>query len=109
MSGTYLLSSATVAGDYQIRVFDIGEAALTASANGKGTIYSPRQSLIHRLRCHDDRVKRVVTEHSPDLFLTVGEVCGCCIQVCYFNLCTGWNCTSTRFKGVPQLLARALS
>ncbi|KAG6860377.1 hypothetical protein C0995_011984 [Termitomyces sp. Mi166 len=64
---------ATVAGDRQVRVFDIGEAALAASANGKETSYSPRQSLIHKLRCHDDRVKRIVTEHSPDLFLTVGE------------------------------------
>ncbi|KAG6890349.1 hypothetical protein C0992_002174 [Termitomyces sp. T32_za158] len=64
---------ATVAGDHQIRVFDIGESAFTASANGKETTYSARQSLIHRLRCHDDRVKRIVTEHSPDLFLTVGE------------------------------------
>ncbi|KAG5351306.1 hypothetical protein C0989_007007 [Termitomyces sp. Mn162] len=64
---------ATVAGDHQIRVFDIGEATLTSGTNRKETSYSTRQSLIHKLRCHDDRVKRIVTEHSPDLFLTVAE------------------------------------
>ncbi|KAG6837445.1 hypothetical protein H0H93_009539 [Arthromyces matolae] len=68
----YSSKIATVAGDHQIRVFDIGEAALNAS-NGKETSYNTRQSLVHKIRCHDDRVKRIVTEFSPDLFLTVGE------------------------------------
>ncbi|KAG6831592.1 hypothetical protein H0H92_009065 [Tricholoma furcatifolium] len=66
---------ATVAGDCQIRVFDIGEAALSSAINGKDPeqSYSTQQALAYQLRCHDDRVKRIVTEYSPDLFLTVGE------------------------------------
>ncbi|RDB22735.1 WD repeat protein iqw1 [Hypsizygus marmoreus] len=63
---------ATVAGDNQVRVFDIGEDAL-ASSNGRETSYSARQSCIGVLQCHRDRVKRIVTEYSPDLFLSVGE------------------------------------
>jgi WD repeat-containing protein 42A len=65
---------ATVAGDNQVRVFDVGEAAHSASSDGLETAYSTRQSCTHILRCHDNRVKRIVTEYSPDLFLSVGEV-----------------------------------
>jgi WD repeat-containing protein 42A len=68
-------SRATVAGDKQVRVFDVGEAH-GAAPDGQETVYSSRQSCTHILRCHEDRVKRVVTEHSPDLFLSVAEVCG---------------------------------
>ncbi|KAF5388192.1 hypothetical protein D9615_000443 [Tricholomella constricta] len=64
---------ATVAGDKQVRVFDVGEAAFSGTPNSRETSYSSRQSCTHVLRCHEDRVKRIVTEHSPDLFLTVGE------------------------------------
>ncbi|KAG6916290.1 hypothetical protein DXG01_007531 [Tephrocybe rancida] len=66
-------SSATVAGDHQIRVFDVGEAAFTSPTNGREASYTFRQSLVQKIQCHEDRVKRIVTEHSPDLFLTVGE------------------------------------
>lgn len=64
---------ATAAGDKQVRVFDIGEECLSSLANGSETIFNSCQVCIRVLRCHEDRVKRIVTEHSPDLFLSVGE------------------------------------
>lgn len=67
--------SATVAGDNQVRVFDHVKAAGQPQDNGE-THYYARHAAIRVLRCHDGRVKRIVTEDSPDLFLTVGEVCG---------------------------------
>lgn len=70
----YAVPRATAAGDKQVRVFDVGEAAFSGTPNSRETSYNTRQSCTHVLRCHEDRVKRVVTEHSPDLFLTVGEV-----------------------------------
>ncbi|KAI0832422.1 WD40 repeat-like protein [Trametes gibbosa] len=63
---------ATVAGDNQVRVFDHEQAAGQLRSNGE-THYYARQAAIRVLRCHDGRVKRIVTEDSPDLFLTVGE------------------------------------
>ncbi|EGO01923.1 hypothetical protein SERLA73DRAFT_177558 [Serpula lacrymans var. lacrymans S7.3] len=62
---------ASVAADKQVRVFDIGES-LGTSSTGK-TNYSTRESCIRVLRCHSKRTKRIVTEESPDLFLTVAE------------------------------------
>lgn len=69
----FYVSRATAAGDKQVRVFDIGEPRNVAP-DRRETVYSPRQSCTHTLRCHKGRVKRIVTEHSPDLFLTVAEV-----------------------------------
>lgn len=63
---------ATVAGDKQVRVFDVGEAH-SAGSDGQEVVYSTRQSCTHILRCHEQRVKRIITEHSPDLFLSVAE------------------------------------
>ncbi len=60
-------NSATVAGDRQVRVFDVGYAH-----GGSETEYSNART--HLLTCHEDRVKRIVTEESPDVFLTVSEV-----------------------------------
>ncbi|KAF8914650.1 WD40-repeat-containing domain protein [Mucidula mucida] len=57
---------ATVAGDRQVRVFDVGYAH-----GGSETEYSNART--HLLTCHEDRVKRIVTEESPDVFLTVSE------------------------------------
>lgn len=37
-------------------------------------MHDTRQSCRRVLRCHEGRVKRIVTENSPDLFLTVAEV-----------------------------------
>ncbi|KAI0660981.1 WD40 repeat-like protein [Cubamyces menziesii] len=53
---------ATVAGDSQVRVFDHEKAPGIRGI-----------AAIRILRCHNGRVKRIVTEDSPDLFLTVAE------------------------------------
>jgi hypothetical protein len=71
---------ATVAGDSQVRIFDIGDFGGPSAAKNE-TVYDTHESCIHVLRCHDARVKRIVTEQSPDLFLTVSEVTP-------FNPCT---------------------
>ncbi|KAJ7180123.1 WD40 repeat-like protein [Mycena crocata] len=62
---------ATVAGDGQVRVHDVGEIA--SSGPPASPQLSSRHTCTHRLRCHEDRVKRLVTEDSPTNFLTVGE------------------------------------
>lgn len=78
----------TAAGDSQIRVFDIEYSAgssLPASADARSSRRA--QGLIHRgvqyltagdtnariYRSHSDRVKRIVTESSPHLFLSCSE------------------------------------
>ncbi|OSD04253.1 WD40 repeat-like protein [Trametes coccinea BRFM310] len=62
----------TVAGDKQVRVFDHEKAPGHPGDHGE-TEYYARQAAIRVLRCHSARVKRIVTEDSPDLFLTVAE------------------------------------
>jgi len=69
----FLLSSVTVAADSQVRVLDVGEGI---GLSEKEVEYSSQAACVRVLRCHSDRVKRIVTEESPDLFLTVSEVCG---------------------------------
>ena len=44
------------------------------SVSGREVVYTPRQTNVRVLRCHDDSVKRIITEDSPDVFLTVSEV-----------------------------------
>ena len=58
----------------QVRVFDANTASTSAVSDRLETEYSVKQSCIGVLRCHEDRVKRVITEDSPDLFLSVSEV-----------------------------------
>lgn len=85
---------ATVAGDGQVRVHELGE--IGTSGPPATSHLSSRHTCIHRLRCHDRRVKRLVTEDSPHLFLTVAEV----VDI-YFVLIMqthdlqGWYCTAT--------------
>jgi hypothetical protein len=57
-----------------VRLFDIQH--LGASGNGKEreTEFNYRTSDVRVLKCHTGRVKRIVTEDSPDSFLTVSEV-----------------------------------
>ena len=62
----------TVAGDGEVQVHELGEIAFSGSA---ATAQNSRHTCIHRFLCHEDRVKRAVTEDSPHLFLTVAEVC----------------------------------
>ncbi|KAJ7276438.1 WD40-repeat-containing domain protein [Mycena haematopus] len=60
----------TVAGDRQVRVHDVGEIG---ASGPPASPLSSRHTCTHRLNCHSDRVKRIATEDSPHLFLTVAE------------------------------------
>lgn len=68
-----VIQSATVARDKQVRIFDV-ERAISAPSQGLETEFTREQTCIRVLRCHADSTKRIVTEESPDLFLTVSEV-----------------------------------
>ncbi|KAF8621602.1 hypothetical protein AX15_007622 [Amanita polypyramis BW_CC] len=59
---------ASVAGDRQIRIVDAEIASSTPNMN-----HLIRSDSVRVLRCHRGRVKRLVTEESPDIFLTVAE------------------------------------
>jgi hypothetical protein len=65
----------TVAGDKQVRVFDV-EDGTTGVSGGQDaeTHYDVQDHCLRVLKCHNDRVRRIVTEESPDLFLTISEV-----------------------------------
>ncbi|ETW83984.1 hypothetical protein HETIRDRAFT_170452 [Heterobasidion irregulare TC 32-1] len=63
---------ATVAGDKQVRVFDVTDT-ISQPANPLEADRGTQASHLRVLRCHAGRTKRIVTEHSSDLFLTVGE------------------------------------
>ncbi|KAG7096934.1 hypothetical protein E1B28_004333 [Marasmius oreades] len=64
----------TVAGDNQVRVFDVGHDHGSMSfRRDRRKEYHTEHAQTHTFRCHTDRVKRIVTENSPDLFLTVSE------------------------------------
>jgi len=66
-------SSATAAGDNQVRVFDV-QGSLPVSAFDPEAELSNWHSCAKVIQCHSDRAKRIVTEDSPDLFLSVAEV-----------------------------------
>jgi len=51
--------------------------------------YNTRQSCVRVLRCHSGRTKRIITEDSPDLFLTVAEVSKS--STSFSNLLTEWR------------------
>ncbi|KAJ4478155.1 WD40 repeat-like protein [Lentinula aciculospora] len=63
----------TVAGDSQVRVFDVGQHGASAVGQDARQEYRTVHSRPHTLRCHGDRVKRIATEESPNQFLTVSE------------------------------------
>lgn len=99
---------ATVSGDNLVRVFDIGEAA-GRSSTGTETIYTTRQACIRVLRCHLGRTKRIITEDSPDLFLTVAEVrltFSSIILDAKRAFLLGRYCPSTRSKDIPCVCRR---
>ncbi|KAF9534294.1 WD40-repeat-containing domain protein [Crepidotus variabilis] len=64
---------ATAAGDNEVRVFDVRSALSTTTSFDREVSLSARQSCLRVIRCHSDRVKRVITEESQDAFLTVSE------------------------------------
>lgn len=69
-----ILSSATVAGDKQVRVSDVGGLSTLPKLGGE-IVLGTREANVRVLRCHQGRVKRIITEESSDIFLTVAEVC----------------------------------
>lgn len=62
-----------MAADKQVRISDVGATVHSTQYNGE-TEYTTSQANVKVLRCHSGRVKRIVTEESPDMFLTVAEV-----------------------------------
>lgn len=62
-----------MAADRQVRVSDVGAAVHSTRYDGR-TDYTSSQAHVKVLRCHNGRVKRIVTEESPDMFLTVAQV-----------------------------------
>ncbi|EIM88452.1 WD40 repeat-like protein [Stereum hirsutum FP-91666 SS1] len=62
----------TVAGDRQVRVFDTAGAVSQADPMGSSETHY-HDCCLRVFRCHKGRTKRVVTEESSDLFMTVGE------------------------------------
>lgn len=65
-----------------MRVFDTADAVGHADSMGRPETHY-RDCCLRVFRCHKGRTKRVVTEESSDLFLTVGEVC---IRLCCPNI-----------------------
>jgi WD40 repeat protein len=66
---------ATCARDRQVRVFDLERAGGTSTKDiGYGAGEAGSEARLHLLRCHTRQVKRVVTEESPSIFLTVAGV-----------------------------------
>lgn len=61
----------TCAGDKQIRVFDATTALEVR--DGVETEFSARDLSGRVIRCHNSRVKKIVTEESPDCFLSLSE------------------------------------
>ncbi|BGP50055.1 hypothetical protein JCM10450v2_005963 [Rhodotorula kratochvilovae] len=72
------------AGDAQVRVFDLSLATnprlnsttvvpASDSPHRPWTHHEDASACTHVFRCHTDRVKRVATEASPDVFLTCAE------------------------------------
>ncbi|PPQ98558.1 hypothetical protein CVT24_004049 [Panaeolus cyanescens] len=64
----------TAAGDMQIRVFDARSATSSSLVSDDlETEYSVDESCLRVIHCHEDRAKKIVTEDSPDLFLSLAE------------------------------------
>ncbi|WWC71849.1 uncharacterized protein I206_105808 [Kwoniella pini CBS 10737] len=58
------------AGDKDVRVFEVERLVRNTSS---GELIGARGDGVTILRCHKDRTKRIATENSPYLFLTVSE------------------------------------
>jgi len=100
---------ATVAADRQVRISDVGAAVHSTKYSGE-TEYTSSQASVKALRCHSGRVKRIVTEESPDMFLTVAED-GTVRQhdLRVPHICTSGNCPAPLVKLSHKLSTIALS
>ncbi|WVQ72970.1 hypothetical protein IAR50_002532 [Cryptococcus sp. DSM 104548] len=69
----------SVAGDRDIRVFDVERLGRSEEVAGSGESWDVLDGTgagaagVRTLQCHKSRVKRIATENSPSLFLTVSE------------------------------------
>ena len=70
------LCRATAARDGLVKVFDVGAEITTYDSASPHSRESPARSGWKQriIRCHMNSVKRITTELSPDVFLTVSEV-----------------------------------
>jgi WD repeat-containing protein 42A len=66
----------TAARDGLVKVFDVGAEVTVSDSTSPRSRGSPIRSgwKQRTIRCHSDSVKRITTELSPDVFLTVSEV-----------------------------------
>lgn len=64
---------ATVAGDREVRIFDVGQDHGASAVGPSRQEYCTLHAKTHVFRCHEARVKRIATEESPDRFLTISE------------------------------------
>lgn len=69
----FSFTRATAARDAEIRVFDLRISSASVTTPGKTDTYS-NDLRIATIRCHGDSVKKIATEHSSDLFMSVSEV-----------------------------------
>ncbi|BGP18284.1 hypothetical protein JCM10213v2_006344 [Rhodosporidiobolus nylandii] len=101
----------SAAGDATVRVYDLSLATnpslssttITPSLGPRSlhqpwTHYESASACTHVFRCHTDRVKRVTTEASPDVFLTCGEDG----TVRQHDLRTTHTCRTARLGSQPQ-------
>jgi WD40 repeat protein len=66
----------SVAGDNEIRIFDLNKASSVDHRLKSGKEYKlweEHRACSRVLRCHTGRVKKISTENSPDIFLTAAE------------------------------------
>ncbi|KAG8936745.1 hypothetical protein FRC02_012027 [Tulasnella sp. 418] len=98
---------ATCARDRQVRVFDITRGhAITTGTRPSGRAGSNWEEMdgccTRLLKCHKGSVKRIVTEDSPNYFLTVSED----HTVRQHDLRTTHTCQSFEGRGCPRPLIR---
>lgn len=63
----------SVAGDRDVRVYDVESLGRRMGESGDWELDGVSGEGVTLLKCHKNRVKRIATENSPSLFLTVSE------------------------------------
>jgi len=87
-------------------VFDVNRGGLSHHSR-ELTEYEEQQACLRILRCHRGRVKRVITENSPEYFLTAAEVSfpsRLFSKSMPFIFFTGWKRQAARLKDASQML-----
>nr|ODN76375.1 hypothetical protein L203_06441 [Cryptococcus depauperatus CBS 7841] len=63
----------SVAGDRDVRVYEVERLETELAPGGVRQLNGREGEGVRLFKCHRDRVKRIATENSPSLFLTVSE------------------------------------